>query len=492
MTLRLKLFFLIAGVTLFSTFGVTAVALWRELERGQELLFREGAAVAQSAAASAARWMGPDGSVPGAGPAVQAILTRVVEVSPLDRAWAVDRDGRVVACVTRFGEPCPEGAPTLFSAPEGPVQALTRLLHPQGLITGAPILREGALVGAVRVDYSHDEVVGTARRLAWSAALVAAFWIFFGLGFAAILFYGIARPVGRMVKGAEALGRGEDGLQLPVPGDRELAELVVAFNRMSLGLKERRDENQRLIASLEQRVADKTREVLRADRLATLGGIAAGFAHELGNSLNVIRGYTAVALRELPPDHPNHPDLEAVKRETLRAASLLERFLVFARSRTTHVHAQSIEPVVREAVEVVGPAAAQARVTTTVTVEAGLPEVDADAELLRQAFLNLGVNAVQAMQPGGGRLDVRVRHDGGGVAVEFRDTGPGIDAAVVKHVFEPFFTTKASGTGLGLAIVQQAAETHGGTVEVESSPGEGALFRVRLPAARAHDVEATA
>jgi signal transduction histidine kinase len=121
-------------------------------------------------------------------------------------------------------------------------------------------------------------------------------------------------------------------------------------------------------------------------------------------------------------------------------------------------------------------------VETVVQVEPDLPRVNADAELLRQAFLNLCVNAIQAMQPGGGRLEVRLRRDGAGVAVEFQDTGPGMTPEVKKHVFEPFYTTKASGTGLGLAIVRQAAETHGGTVEVESEQGRGALFRVRLPA----------
>jgi signal transduction histidine kinase len=261
---------------------------------------------------------------------------------------------------------------------------------------------------------------------------------------------------------------------------------------MSARLGERRAENQRLIDSLERRVQDKTREVLRADRLATLGGIAAGFAHELGNSLNVISGYTAVVLRELPEGAAHRPDLEAVKRETQRAASLLERFLVFARSRTTHVLTQPLEPVLREAVEVVGPAAAQARVTTSVRVDAGLPEVQADAELLRQAFLNLCVNAIQAMQPGPGTLAVRLRAEGGTVVAEFQDSGPGIEPDALKHVFEPFFTTKANGTGLGLAIVRQAAETHGGTVEVESRPGEGALFRVRLPAAQPEGMEVTA
>jgi two-component system, NtrC family, sensor kinase len=490
MTLRLKLFLLMAGITVFSTTGVTAVALWREVQRGQELLSREGAAMAAQVAASAARFVGPEGAAPGAREALEPVLQRLVEAAPLDRAWIVDRAGHVVACVAPAGEACPEGAPTMFAPADNPAQALTRVMEPEGIVTGAPILRDGALVGAVRVDYKHEEVVGSARRLAWSAAAVAGFWIFLGQGLAALLFAGIARSVGRVVAAAEALGRHERGEQLPIPGDKELADLVIAFNRMSARLGERGDENQRLIGSLERRVEEKTREVLRADRLATLGGIAAGFAHELGNSINVIRGYTAVALRELPEDHPNRPDLAAVKRETLRAGSLLERFLVFARSRTTNVHPQPIEPVLREAVEVVGPAAAQACVATTISVSADLPDVNGDAELLRQAFLNLCVNAIQAMQPSGGRLDVSARRDGAGLVVEFQDSGPGVAPDALKHVFEPFFTTKANGTGLGLAIVRQAAETHGGMVEVESEPGRGALFRMRLPGAA--PLEATA
>ncbi|MBI5070048.1 MAG: HAMP domain-containing protein [Deltaproteobacteria bacterium] len=482
MTLRLKLFLLIAGITVFPATGVTAVALWRDVQRGQELLYREGAMLAATVAPGASRFVVVDGARPEARDAIEVMLQRLLRSAPLERAWAVDRSGAVIACASTTGEgDCPPGMPSAFAPAESPVQALRRLLEPEGIVASAPLLRDEAVVGAIRIAYAHEEVVGSARRLAWSAAVVAGFWILLGQAFGAILFAGIARSITRVVEAAEQLAEGEQGLQLDVPQDRELADLVVAFNRMSARLKARRDENERLIGELEARVAQKTREVLRADRLATLGGIAAGFAHELGNSLNVIRGYTGVVLRELPEDHANKPDLEAVKRETKRAASLMERFLVFARSKVTTTQRQSIEPVVREAVEVVGPAAAQAKVETSVEVEGGVPPIQADAELLRQAFLNLGVNAIQAMQPGGGKLTVKLRRDGTGLVVEFQDSGPGMDAEVQKHVFEPFYTTKASGTGLGLAIVRQAAETHGGTVEVESAPGRGALFRVRLP-----------
>ena len=486
MTLRLKLFFLLAGVTIFSTSGVTAVALWRELVRGQELLAREGAALASSVAPEVSRWVGPDGAPPDARDAMGATLERVVAEGPLDRAWVVDRSGKVIACHDRSGQGCPEGAPTTFSPPEGPADVLLRLIEPRGLETAAPVLKDGALVAAVRVHFGPEEVVGGARAIAWSSAGVAAFWILLGQIFAAILLGSITRSVSRVIAGAEQVGHEESGLQIPVPEEKDLAELAQAFNAMSSRLAARREENVRLIGTLEERVAQKTREVLRADRLATLGGIAAGFAHELGNSLNVIRGYTAVALRELPKDHPNRGDLDAVKRETTRAASLLERFLVFARSRDTTTLAQPLEPVLREAVEVAGPAAAVANVTTRVEVAPGVPDVNVDAEMLRQAFLNLCVNAVHAMgAQGGGTLTARLRAEGGHVVAEVQDTGPGIAPDHLGHVFEPFYTTKAEGTGLGLAIVRQAAETHGGTVEVTSAPGQGATFRVRLPAAAA-------
>ncbi len=486
MTLRLKLFVLIAAVIIFAMSGVTAVALWREVQRGQELLRREGAALAATAAAEASRWVRADGLDPGGADALGPTLEALTRSGQLDRAWVVDRAGKVLVCRSLTPEPCPDGAPpSEFSAVNLPMQAISRLILPEGIVASAPVVREGLVVGAVRVEFTHEEVVGNARDLAWGASIVAAFWIVVGHLLTAIFIRQVTRPLVRLSKAAESLAE-ERGVRLDPPEDKELADLVRAFNDMSARLEERRAENQRLIAELEARVAQKTREVLRADRLATLGGIAAGFAHEIGNSLNVIRGYGSVASRELPAESPVKSDVEAIRREVTRAAGLIERFLVFARARTVHPHAQPLAPIVREAAEVVGPAAAQAKVERTLEIADGLPPVVADAELLRQAFLNLCVNAIQAMaERGGGRLAVRARRDGDGVVVEVSDTGPGMDADTRAHVFEPFYTTKANGTGLGLAIVRQAAEAHGGTVEVESAPGAGSTFRVRLPASSA-------
>ena len=484
MTLRLKLFVLIAALVVFSTTGVTAVALWRDLLRGQELLLREGSAIAASTAPSASRWLLPGSLEPGGKEALDSLTQRVLQAGPFDRVWVVNRSGDLVSCASLNQEPCPAHAPpSIFQRNATPLEALQRLIHPEGIVASAPVLREGELVGAFYLDYSHDEVVGDARRLAWGVAVVAGFWMLVGLGLASYFLVRIARPLESVVEASDRLAE-ETGVQLPVPSDRELAELVQSVNRMSSRLDERRRENERLIASLEERVEQKTREVLRADRLATLGGIAAGFAHELGNSLNVIRGFNIAALRDLPPDHPNRPDLEAVKREVVRSAGLLERFLVFARARPGGAAVQSAEPVLDEVVHVLGPAAKSAQVALELRYAPDAPEVKIDPELLRQALMNLGLNAIQALQPGGGGT-VRFSGacEGEELVLRVADDGPGMDEATRSKVFEPFYTTKATGTGLGLAIVRQAVEAHGGTVAVESRPGEGATFVIRLPGA---------
>ena len=301
--------------------------------------------------------MRTDGVDPGGAAALPAVLERVLASAPLDRAWIVNHAGKVLACVRRTEEPCPEGPALGVPAHRSPLQSLGRLLRPEGIVASAPILRGGAVVGAVRVDFTHEEVVGDARDLAWGASIVAAFWIFVGQLLAAIFLRGVTRPLVQLSEAAESLVE-ERRVQLEEPEERELAELVRAFNDMSRRLDDRRARTSGSSASSRSGRAEDARGAARGSALATLGGIAAGFAHEIGNSLNVIRGYASVAARELPPDAEVKSDVDAIRREVTRAAGLIERFLVFARARV-HPIAQPVEPILREAVEVMGPAAAR-------------------------------------------------------------------------------------------------------------------------------------
>ena len=194
--------------------------------------------------------MRTDGVDPGGAAALPAVLERVLASAPLDRAWIVNHAGKVLACVRRTEGPAPRGSrPRSSSLTESPLQSLGRLLRPEGIVASAPILRGGAVVGAVRVEFTHEEVVGNARDLAWGASIVAAFWIFVGQLLAAIF---IAASRGRSCSSPRRRSRSSRSrVQLEEPEERELAELVRAFNDMSRRLED--GARQRLIGELEER-----------------------------------------------------------------------------------------------------------------------------------------------------------------------------------------------------------------------------------------------
>ncbi|MCU0314886.1 MAG: ATP-binding protein, partial [Solirubrobacteraceae bacterium] len=219
-------------------------------------------------------------------------------------------------------------------------------------------------------------------------------------------------------------------------------------------------------------------QVRRSDRLASLGTLSAGFAHEMGNILHVINGYAKMLLRDLPADASVRGDAERIDKEN----RLLDRFSVFARPQRAAVGRRDVRAILEEALDAIAPEARQREVTVTRALPA-LPEVDGDGTLLRQALFNVLLNGLQAIGREG-TLAVSAGAGEGMVRIEVRDTGCGIPAENLPRVFDPFFTTKeAEGTGLGLAIVHRIVEVHGGRVEIESEVGKGTLVRFLLPAA---------
>ncbi|MBI5480555.1 MAG: HAMP domain-containing protein, partial [Deltaproteobacteria bacterium] len=226
-------------------------------------------------------------------------------------------------------------------------------------------------------------------------------------------------------------------------------------------------------------------QVRRSDRLASLGTLSAGFAHEMGNILHVINGYAKMILRDLPADAAVRGDAERIDKENRRGIELLDRFSVFARPQRAAVGRRDVRAILEEALDAIAPEARQRKVTVTRALPA-LPEVEGDGTLLRQAFFNVLLNGLQAVGREGTLTVSAGEGVGGMVRIEVRDTGCGIPEENLPRVFDPFFTTKeAEGTGLGLAIVHRIIEVHGGRVEIESEVGKGTLVRFVLPAAPA-------
>ena len=225
----------------------------------------------------------------------------------------------------------------------------------------------------------------------------------------------------------------------------------------------------------------EARERLRqSEKLAALGKLSAGLAHELRNPLNTMSMLIYAMARELPADGPLGADLQIVQGELRRMSLLIEQFLEFARPRPPHFQRDRLEEIMEETLLLLGPEARTRGVRIYKEWDQDLPRVWVDGAQIKQVFLNLLLNALQAM-PGGGNLTVRIHGSGGSVLTAITDEGEGIGPEARANLFQPFFTTKQGGTGLGLSISQRILEGHNGRLRLLSRPGAGTTAIVRLP-----------
>lgn len=233
---------------------------------------------------------------------------------------------------------------------------------------------------------------------------------------------------------------------------------------------------------------EKETQLRRADRLSALGQLSAGLAHEIRNPLGAIKGAVEILQDDFPPGHPKAEFYAILLKEVERLNDVLTNFLSFARPVTPHLAPLDVRAVLTALEGLISGQARAHRVQIFTSFHAGPSRLMADETLLKQAFLNIMLNAVEAM-PEGGDLAISTRLSPEGAAggrpewVEavFDDTGPGIQEEDLGRIFDPFFTTKKDGTGLGLAITHRIIETHHGTIRVMSQRGKGSTFVVTLP-----------
>lgn len=223
------------------------------------------------------------------------------------------------------------------------------------------------------------------------------------------------------------------------------------------------------------------REGLRqSEKLAALGKLSAGLAHELRNPLNTVSMLIYAMTREMAQGGAVAADLHIVQGELRRMTLLIEQFLEFARPRPPHFQRERLEEIMEETLLLIGPEARSHSVRVCKEWEKDLPRVWVDGAQIKQVYLNLLLNALQAM-PGGGKLTVRLHVSGGSLLTAITDEGEGIRPEVQANLFQPFFTTKQGGTGLGLSISQRIIEGHNGRLRLLSKPGAGTTAVVRLP-----------
>jgi two-component system sensor histidine kinase HydH len=238
-------------------------------------------------------------------------------------------------------------------------------------------------------------------------------------------------------------------------------------------------------------------EAQRAERLAALGQLSAGLAHEIRNPLGVIKGSAEILAQKLDNTNPLAKELAGyIYTEVNRVSALVSRFLDFARPSQLDLRATDLAVVAERCLRTVSEQGACKKVNIQRDFASGLPQVMLDQDLCDQVFTNLLMNACEAMGEQGGDLRVRLRASDdrtsddktreSSVMVEIEDSGPGIPPELKEQIFNPFVTTKKSGVGLGLAIVSKIVDAHGGSLKLVSDPGHGACFRVEFPAAVLH------
>jgi signal transduction histidine kinase len=233
---------------------------------------------------------------------------------------------------------------------------------------------------------------------------------------------------------------------------------------------------------------EKETQLRRADRLSALGQLSAGLAHEIRNPLGAIKGAVEILQEDYPTGHPKAEFYAILLKEVERLNDVLTNFLSFARPVTPHLAPLDVRSVLTALEGLTSGQARAHRVQIFTSFHEGPSRVMADETLLKQAFLNIMLNAVEAM-PSGGDLAISTRLSPAGatgdrpewVEVVFDDTGPGIREGDLGRIFDPFFTTKRDGTGLGLAITHRIIENHDGTIRVTSQGGKGTTFVVTLP-----------
>ena len=290
----------------------------------------------------------------------------------------------------------------------------------------------------------------------------------------------ITKPILQLVEGAKAIGLGNLDHRISVVSQNEVGLLATEFNQMAAKLKES-------YSNLEQKIDERTSQLLRAERLAAVGELAAEVAHEINNPLGGLRNF-ATMLESEPANIAQTKKYATLMLEGLkRVEMIVKRLLTFSRPYALHISENYINNIINNSIEFIEHRIEPGHVLIHKELNASLPPIYIDADHISQVFINIMVNALESM-PNGGTLTIKAdtcKKHASCITVYIKDTGCGINNEIMDKIFEPFFTTKnkegEKGLGMGLAISKRIIEDHHGEISVESKVGQGTTFSVCLP-----------
>jgi len=332
----------------------------------------------------------------------------------------------------------------------------------------------GKIIGILYVGLLEQKFIDMERETTLSFLGVTLAGILLALAVSYLLADSVTKPVRRLVAASQEIANGNLSYRVELDSDDEIGELGRTFNLMSASLKER---DEQLQAYTEQ-------QLLRSERLASLGRLAAGVAHEINNPLTGVLTFGHLLLRKCNEDSPQREALETIVDETTRCKRIVRGLLDFARETELEKVWADVNDVLQESLRLTENQALVNNVEIIKDLDRHLPDIMLDRGQIQQVFVNILVNAIDAMSDGGTlRVASELAEDGTFIKISFADTGCGIAPENIRRVFDPFFTTKDSskGTGLGLAVSYGIVARHSGDIEVESLLAEGSTFTVKLP-----------
>ena len=355
---------------------------------------------------------------------------------------------------------------------------------------------EKQVLGVVDIAMSLEDEDHAVAALGRRTTLVSAFGILLLATTVGLFVRGhVIRPLREIVAATERISQGDLSHAVEMRRTDEIGLLAASFNGMTTSLQQARSDLQALNESLERQVEERTTalksaqaQLVQSEKMSSLGKLAASVAHEINNPLAGILTYAKLLLRlheegELTEKAREScvRNLRLVQRETERCSAIVRNLLDFARQRSPSLKDIDVSAVVEEALSLLSHRLRMQDVTLQKDLPP-MPLVKADFGQLRQSFVNIALNACEALNKGG-TLTVTSRAVGNMVEVVIADTGPGIAPEHLSHILDPFFTTKEKGTGLGLSVVYGLIDRHGGTLDIKSQVGQGTTVIVRLPVA---------
>jgi two-component system NtrC family sensor kinase len=350
----------------------------------------------------------------------------------------------------------------------------------------------GKTVGILYVGLLEKAYTSIRNKVVFTFMIVATIGFFLIVGISYLITRTITRPLSEMVSVTQSIATGDLDRRIRVKSKDEIGQLGLSFNRMVASLRKMRAELEEWANTLEQKVKERTEELaamqntlVQSQRLASLGKLAAGIAHEINNPLGGILVLSSLVVEDLKDDDPHRENLQEVIKQTMRCRDIVKGLLQFSRQEEGKTEYVKVNDILINTLSLIEKQALFHNIEVVKNLDAELPYILGDNSQLQQVFINVILNAVQAMKEIG-TLTINTTHDKKNdmVVIEISDTGCGIPEEMIDRIFDPFFTTKevGEGTGLGLSIAYGIVTKHHGRMRVNSKVGEGSTFTIKIPA----------